>query len=1101
MTQSPWSVKGIDPKARSAARERASERGVTLGQYLNSLLLDENEPARVDEIRLGAVNAGEAAPDEMRRMSAEIDLLTQRLETSQARSSRAIAGIDKSIVSLLGKVDTSNRAQLQALERITRAMTDIEATQTALRTRIDTLESSGGGQTADALRTLEGSLARLAKVVSDRSGEMERDHAGLREHVDRKVSDVAERVDSQVSAAERRMERAIETASARARTQAQDLVSRVDAMEAGARDSVGALGDTVSRITERLNRAERKSETVASVLEKSINELDERLATLNAGPAADEIQRIQTAFQTRIETLTEELSRPVQTLRADMERRIDEALRSHQPDRADRLERTMRQLQDRIEESELRQAGAVDTMSAQIERMIRAVDERLRAVEARGDDRSIDDVRREMMRLADNIEARLGGAESASRVSAGAIDALRQDVGRLNSAIDSRIEASERRSAGAIEAVGEQVALVAERLQRRHDEAMQRLSGRVDEAHAGGEASLDEFRRVADRFDERIRDSERRSAEAIGQIGEQVARVADRLQTQQQESLRHIEARLDESTRTHETRLNEALTDMTRRLDEVGDHSAALNPIHKRVSSIARRLAEMEDGGIPPLPADRATAAPAATDDIFVLDDAPIAEPISLFQETEDEVASVIGVEPPPFDRTSESQLFAEDAIFPETAPAPAETRAASDIEDLLDADDMLLAPPPHADDFLAEAPPVERPERATNDYISEVRRAASQGRRVPLVAAPAATRRGVGRGPLVASAALALAVAGGSAWTVMRGKQETANDPFAKMEPSAPAVAAGDPAAAEAALFGDGEAATAPAAAEDIFEPTPLTTLGAVETIEPAVTLAQAVENGDPVALHDQAVELLQTPEKARAVRMMKEAASKGLVMAQYRLAKLYEKGEGAPRDMAASRSWTEQAAIGGNVKAMHDLAVFYAEGDSGPQSYAAAVEWFRQAADLGLLDSQYNLAVLYEQGLGVSEDAGEAAYWFEIAGRAGDSDAARRARELLAGLPSAEAEQIKRRARSFNPKPVIARANGEFGKRPWDAPSSAQIMEAQRLLERLGYTPGPADGKPGGRTAEAIRAFEKDKGLPLTGEANAALLRQLHAATLNGG
>jgi localization factor PodJL len=152
-------------------------------------------------------------------------------------------------------------------------------------------------------------------------------------------------------------------------------------------------------------------------------------------------------------------------------------------------------------------------------------------------------------------------------------------------------------------------------------------------------------------------------------------------------------------------------------------------------------------------------------------------------------------------------------------------------------------------------------------------------------------------------------------------------------------------------------------------------------------------------------------------------------------------------------------------------------------------------------LLDSQYNLAVLYEQGLGVSEDAGEAAYWFEIAGRAGDSDAARRARELLAGLPSAEAEQIKRRARSFNPKPVIARANGEFGKRPWDAPSSAQIMEAQRLLERLGYTPGPADGKPGGRTAEAIRAFEKDKGLPLTGEANAALLRQLHAATLNGG
>ena len=93
---------------------------------------------------------------------------------------------------------------------------------------------------------------------------------------------------------------------------------------------------------------------------------------------------------------------------------------------------------------------------------------------------------------------------------------------------------------------------------------------------------------------------------------------------------------------------------------------------------------------------------------------------------------------------------------------------------------------------------------------------------------------------------------------------------------------------------------------------------------------------------------------------------------MAEYRLAKLYERGEGVPRDMAAARSWTEKAAIGGNRLAMHDLAVFYAEGDAGPQSYAAAVEWFRAASDLGLVDSQYNLAVLYEQGLGLSRGQG---------------------------------------------------------------------------------------------------------------------------------
>jgi localization factor PodJL len=257
-------------------------------------------------------------------------------------------------------------------------------------------------------------------------------------------------------------------------------------------------------------------------------------------------------------------------------------------------------------------------------------------------------------------------------------------------------------------------------------------------------------------------------------------------------------------------------------------------------------------------------------------------------------------------------------------------------------------------------------------------------------------------------------------------------------------------------------------------------------------------VRAGDPVALHDYALDLLNTGEKTRAVQLLRDAAGRGLVMAEYRLAKLYERGEGVPRDMAASRSWTEKAAIGGNRLAMHDLAVFYAEGDAGPQSYAAAVEWFRTAADLGLVDSQYNLAVLYEQGLGLSEDKAEAAYWFEIAGRAGDQDASRRARGLLAEMQPTQAESVKRRARAFNPKQSVARANGDFGQRSWDIASPAQISEAQRLLQRLGYSPGTTDGKMSTRTADAIRQFERANDLPVTGEASVSLLRQLRTATL---
>ena len=100
---------------------------------------------------------------------------------------------------------------------------------------------------------------------------------------------------------------------------------------------------------------------------------------------------------------------------------------------------------------------------------------------------------------------------------------------------------------------------------------------------------------------------------------------------------------------------------------------------------------------------------------------------------------------------------------------------------------------------------------------------------------------------------------------------------------------------------------------------------------------------------------------------------------------------------------------------------------------------------------------------------------------------------------MPGAQAEQIKRRARAFNPKTSIARANGEFGRRPWDVATPAQLSESQRLLERLGYSPGSADGKLTPKTQDAIRAYEKDNELPVTGEASVTLLKQLRAATVN--
>jgi len=52
----------------------------------------------------------------------------------------------------------------------------------------------------------------------------------------------------------------------------------------------------------------------------------------------------------------------------------------------------------------------------------------------------------------------------------------------------------------------------------------------------------------------------------------------------------------------------------------------------------------------------------------------------------------------------------------------------------------------------------------------------------------------------------------------------------------------------------------------------------------------------------------------------------------------------------------------------------------------------------------------------------------------------------------------------------------------------ADAEVRRAQERLQALGYEPGPADGLMGPRTREAISAFQRDQGLPASGELDRA-------------
>lgn len=78
---------------------------------------------------------------------------------------------------------------------------------------------------------------------------------------------------------------------------------------------------------------------------------------------------------------------------------------------------------------------------------------------------------------------------------------------------------------------------------------------------------------------------------------------------------------------------------------------------------------------------------------------------------------------------------------------------------------------------------------------------------------------------------------------------------------------------------------------------------------------------------------------------------------------------------------------------------------------------------------------------------------------------------------------------------------AESEPQRRPRGGSSSSQsssdddTAEAQRLLTRLGYEPGPVDGEMGEKTRAAIRAFERDHGLPVTGALSPGVIRNLRS------
>lgn len=191
-----------------------------------------------------------------------------------------------------------------------------------------------------------------------------------------------------------------------------------------------------------------------------------------------------------------------------------------------------------------------------------------------------------------------------------------------------------------------------------------------------------------------------------------------------------------------------------------------------------------------------------------------------------------------------------------------------------------------------------------------------------------------------------------------------------------------------------------------------------------------------------DDGLAAYKSGEWAKAFEILKPLAeldNSQSAVAQERLAHLYQRGNGAPKDMAAAAKWFKKAAEGGSVTASAHLGRLYRLGLGVPKNGVETGRWSIKAASQGNAIAESNLGYLALEGIGGPADAASAAGWFKRSAEQGDASA-------MLGLGS-----LHEQGRGVAKDPVLARkwyvlASVDDGE--YDAETFASAKKAAEAL-----------------------------------------------------
>jgi localization factor PodJL len=132
----PWSIKGIEPEAREAAKEKAREAGMTLGQWLNQAIADSGQP-KTSEPAPAAGSGGSAL--ETARIMRAIAEVARRVDLVAANAGEPSAGGNAGMDRLSARVEELAKA-IPAAPKLDQSR--LERGLVAIVKRIDQLENA-----------------------------------------------------------------------------------------------------------------------------------------------------------------------------------------------------------------------------------------------------------------------------------------------------------------------------------------------------------------------------------------------------------------------------------------------------------------------------------------------------------------------------------------------------------------------------------------------------------------------------------------------------------------------------------------------------------------------------------------------------------------------------------------------------------------------------------------------------------------------------------------------------------------------------------------------------------------------------------------------